>query len=128
MFSRPTARFSEQSSGKCDRFSGRRKRCFSSVPLTFCALNLLAALITSPVWREKTLECCVPLGVGLRQTGNSRERIKSRVETDDLANSILFHHREMYSVASRQSPISQNNLFRTFYCPTIHNEHLIDNP
>jgi len=35
-------------------------------------------------------------GVGptyaLRQTGNTRERIEARVETRDLADSILFHN------------------------------------
>jgi len=36
------------------------------------------------------------VGVGptyaLRQTGNTRERIEARVETRDLADSILFHN------------------------------------
>jgi hypothetical protein len=75
--------------------------------------------------------CYIRFGVAstyaLRQTDNTRERVKSRVETHDLADSILFHYRQVYSVASRQLPISQNNLFRTFHRPTVHTQHLIDN-
>jgi hypothetical protein len=62
----------------------------------------------------------------LRQAGNTRERVKSSVETQDLSDPILFHNGEMYSVTSRQLPISKNNLFCTFHCDTVHTQHFID--
>ena len=62
----------------------------------------------------------------LRQAGNTRDRVKSSVETQDLSDPILFHNGEMYSVTSRQLPISKNNLFCTFHCDTVHTQHFID--
>ncbi len=42
----------------------------------------------------------------LAQTCDAREHVEPSVETQDLVDSILFHHRQMYCIPCRQLPIS----------------------
>jgi hypothetical protein len=69
------------------------RTCKSNLP--HAQIYLLRPELNFPTVRQKA-GMLHSVGVGptyaLRQTGNTRERIEARVETRDLADSILFHN------------------------------------
>ena len=66
------------------------------------------------------------IDVNLRQPGNTREAVKIRVKTQDLTDSMVFHDREIDSIAGREARMAEDNLLGTFGGGPRDVKHLID--
>src|SRR5437660_8880630 len=62
----------------------------------------------------------------LRHPGNSRKPIEARVKRQDLLDSVLLHHCQVYGVAGGKAPMTENNLLGALNDGTIDSQHLID--